>query len=173
MFHDDLGLKAGASLMEVVEAYGRVRGRTLVLEEAELGPELSGVCVTEPDQDVIYVTSIASPRHKIHIRLHEVAHLPLPRQGAAEIATFEACSISGHSSIDIKTLTRHMSILPPRVVEELQTSPTSVNFRTTYAFAAERRSEQFATHVINLLDLDATSRHTGPIRSAFSNRRSV
>ncbi|WP_086738387.1 hypothetical protein [Streptomyces glaucescens] len=174
LFYDELGLKPGASVQDVLRAMADLRGRTVeTFLLSGLPPRVSGVTVQGEDTDYIGISDRLSPWHQALVSLHEARHLRVPHSGA-EDGPGDACSIAVHSQFDgvtLESLREQMSALPDRVREEIITRPAKL--RAGYGDDEELTCEIFARVVLPLLDLDPTSQSTGRLTSAISNRRSI
>ncbi|MCF3128934.1 hypothetical protein [Streptomyces olivochromogenes] len=173
VFHDDLGLRPGASVQDVLDAVAELRGgRTIEpIPLDSLPPLVSGMAVLGEEEDYIAISTRLSPRHRAHVLLHEVRHL-LPFNAGG--ATGSDCSIAVHRHFDgvtLQSLEEQMSALPARVRAEILTRPAKL--RAGYPDDEEFTCELFARVVLPLLDLDPTSKSTGSLASAFSNRRAI
>ncbi|GAA2254213.1 hypothetical protein GCM10010145_22780 [Streptomyces ruber] len=170
VFRDDLGLRPGARLQDVVDAVSAARGRPLTLLRTELMPPgVSGFVVEGRTQDTIVVTATVSARLAVHISLHELRHLVPTASGGVH-----GPSVAGHGAFGpdtLRNLTTELSTLPPAVVDEVLGGPARM--RSAYDDAEERDCELFATIVLPMLDLSDGTRSTSRVVTAFSNRRSL
>ncbi|MET8822617.1 hypothetical protein [Streptomyces rochei] len=171
-FHNDLSLRPGASVQDVLDAIAGLRGRRVQpIQLSSLPPTVSGIAVLGSDEhgvDYIGITDRISRRHQAHVLLHEVRHL---RPGN-ECGTQPGSSIAVHEDFDgvtLASLHEQMSVLPESVRQEILSRPAKL--RAGYGADEERTCEVFARVVLPLLDLDDTSQRTGSLASAFSNRR--
>lgn len=173
LFRDTLGLRPGASMQKVIEAYETVRGRPITVEEFPLSSRFTGMCMPGALEDIIVITTRASAAQKAHVTLHELRHLPIPGHDHDIQAEDGGMACSKAGVLDVQTLEAQAAILPPEVVERMRTSPESLRLRSAnYADdPLELRPEVFATTIYPLLDLDPVSQHTGSLTSAFSGRR--
>ncbi|MFD4412491.1 hypothetical protein [Streptomyces sp. NPDC058475] len=167
-FENDLGLEPGATIQEVLNAIAALRGREVEpVPLSSLPPDVSGIAVLGKDKDYIGLSDKLSPRHRARVLLHEVRHLSPSAKG-------QSSDVSVHShfgGVTIQALKEQMSALPVHVQEEILTRPAKL--RAGYPDAEERTCEVFARVVLPLLDLGATSRSTGSLNAAFSNRRII
>ncbi|MFF3359598.1 hypothetical protein ACFYWN_45170 [Streptomyces sp. NPDC002917] len=176
-FHDELSLRPGASVRDVLDAIAERRGRRIKTHVlSSLPPTVSGMAVlgTE-DEDHIGTSSRLSPWHRALVSLHEGCHFRDPSFNSESWADV-GCSIAVHSHVEGVTLQSlreqiQASGLPERVQEEILTRP--VRLRASYGEDEERRCEVFARVVLPLLDLDPTSRSTGLLSVTFGNRRAI
>lgn len=170
-FHEDLGLRPGASVQDVLDAIAVLRGRRVQpLQLSSLPPTVSGIAVLGTDDhgvDYIGITDRISRRHQAHVLLHEVRHL---HPGGSEADAGQSIAVH-FDGVTLESLREQMSGLPDHIRQEILTRP--VRLRAGYGHEEERRCEIFARVVLPLLDLDSTSQRTGSLTSAFSNRRSL
>ncbi|NGO40628.1 hypothetical protein [Streptomyces ureilyticus] len=171
-FHDDLGLRPGASISDVLDAVRRLRGREVEpVPLSFLPPTVSGIAVLGKDDDYIGLSDRLSRRHTAHVILHEVRHLLPSRKGGGPTA---AGSLTVHSHFDgvtLQSLKEQMAVLPDRVQKEILTGRAML--RAGYPNAEERTCEATARVVLPLLDLDATSKRTSSLIAGFANHRPI
>ncbi|MGW0491120.1 hypothetical protein [Streptomyces olivaceus] len=174
-FHDDLRLRPGASVQDVLDAVTALRGREVVpvAISSLLKPIASGVSVLGSEAhgvDYVGVINRASRKHQAHVLLHEVRHLCPGGGDWTETHTTSSIAVhTGFDSVTLASLRDEMSALPEDVREDILNRPAKL--RARYDTGEERTCEVFARVVLPLLDLDDTSQRTGSLTSAFSNRR--
>ncbi|MEV0445158.1 hypothetical protein AB0I84_23255 [Streptomyces spectabilis] len=164
LIREDLGLRPGQGLPDLVAAIEHRRGRSIHIAHVMLPPQVSGFCIMGSDHDTICVTANTSERQALHILLHELYHL-------LKGAPAEDCEyvITGHDLIDAHTLEEQLPSLPPGLAHEVLSRP--VQQRTGYEETDEWRAEVFATMGLELLALDRSGDAERGLTFSFANRR--
>ncbi|MEU3984626.1 hypothetical protein AB0F77_31970 [Streptomyces sp. NPDC026672] len=173
-FHDELGLSAGANVQDVLDIIGEQRGRRLRTHVlSSLPPTVSGVALLgTTDEDIIGISDRLSPWQQAHVKLHEARHFGPSGFARTGSANDHSTTVHTHfAGVSLQSLEAHIAALPPRLREEILSRP--MRLRETFTEDEERMCEVFAHAVMPLLALDATDKRTGPLTTAFSNRRSI
>ncbi|QCX74569.1 hypothetical protein C9F11_04330 [Streptomyces sp. YIM 121038] len=176
IIHDDLGLRPGQGLQELLQAVVRRRRRPLTVLRVPLPPHVSGFCVRGDVEDTIVVTANTSERQGLHVLLHELYHLLCGRPPAPSPYAVAACDPPGLGAVSAQ-----MPSLPPAVVEEVLLRPARPRAGTPVRADAAAPAEQgedeewaaevFATVGLLMLCLDPAVSYTGALTSSFAHRR--
>ncbi|MGW5867187.1 hypothetical protein ACWFRJ_34095 [Streptomyces sp. NPDC055239] len=157
IIHKELGLPAGAGLMDLVDAVGEKRGRPIEIVPLPLSPQATGMCLPGEQGDRLIITTNTSPHHARFILGHELFHL---YEGGDDC-------VSGHHFLGPDALESEVSSLPQGLVDEVMSRPAF--FRTTFERKVEWRAEAFGT--VAALQLTGRGDDAGSLTSAFANRR--
>ncbi|GGS21552.1 hypothetical protein GCM10010252_70960 [Streptomyces aureoverticillatus] len=163
IIHDDLGLRPGQGLQDLVDAVARERDRTITVLKLPLPSHVSGFCVQGDAEDTVVITANTSERQGLHVLLHELYHLLSGRTPDVDPGTVTACDL-----LDPRVLAEQMPSLPADAVREVLTRPAQL--RTGYEEDEEWSAEVFATVGLLMLSLDEAGGHAGPLVSSFTNR---
>ncbi|MEU3901731.1 hypothetical protein [Streptomyces sp. NPDC045251] len=171
IFRKELGLTPGASLQQLVDAIADHNQRPITIQEMDLDPALSGLCLRGPSQDRIIISRDNTPWQRLRVKIHELGHL-LPWITADQ----DDCCVSGHApghSIQLRPdhLNNQLTTLPPDVVHDVLNATRPPKLRAAYDSGEELAVEAWATAIPRLLATeDDTNAATDAITSAFSNR---
>ncbi|WP_030562107.1 hypothetical protein [Streptomyces aureocirculatus] len=171
IIHEDLGLRPGAGLADLVDAVARERGRPLTVLRLTLPTHVSGFCVQGDAEDTVVITAHTSERQGLHVLLHELYHLLSTGREA------DAYAVTACEPADPGAFAEQLPSLPPDVVHEVLARPAQA--RTGRAEDEEWAAEVFATVGLLLLSLDGAEGRTGdgaecptgPLAASFGNRR--
>ncbi|QDQ09866.1 hypothetical protein [Streptomyces spectabilis] len=177
IIHDDLGMRPGQGLQELLQAVVRLRRRSLTVLRVPLPPHVSGFCVRGETEDTIVVTSNTSERQGLHVLLHELYHLLCGRSPAPS----PPYAVAAGDLLDLGALSEQMPSLPPDVVEEVLFRPARLRAGASgrgdatapaaYEEDEEWAAEVFATVGLLMLCLDPAISYTGSLTSSFAHRR--
>ncbi|MET9566827.1 hypothetical protein [Streptomyces tauricus] len=173
-FRKDLSLKPGATIQDVLDAVGELRGRRIEpIDLPFLPPRVSGVCVLGQEEDYIGLSERLSPLQRARVTLHEVCHLYPFRGGHPTTSpSSHPLTVQSHfEGMTLESLRAQMEVLPERIREEILSGPAML--RAGYPTDEERRCERTARVLLPLLNLDKTSERTGSLIAGFANRRSI
>ncbi|MEV0438825.1 hypothetical protein AB0I84_15055 [Streptomyces spectabilis] len=176
IIHDDLGMRPGQGLQELLQAVVRLRRRSLTVLRVPLPPHVSGFCVRGDTEDTIVVTANTSERQGLHVLLHELYHLLCGRSPAPSPSAVAAGDL-----LELGALSEQMPSLPPDVVEEVLFRPARLRAGASgrgdaaapaaYEEDEEWAAEVFATVGLLMLCLDPAISYTGSLTSSFAHRR--
>ncbi|GHC67802.1 hypothetical protein [Streptomyces flavofungini] len=162
IIHDELGLRPGQGLQELLHTVAHERGRTITVQKLPLPSHVSGFCVQGEAEDTIVITSNTSERQGLHVLLHELYHLLSGSPADVDPYAITVCDL-----LDPRLVADQLPSLPADVVREVLTRP--VRLRTGYEEDEEWSAEVFATVGMLMLSLDDDIGRTGPLAS-FTNR---
>lgn len=171
IFRKELGLTPGASLQQLVDAIADHNQRPITIQELDLDPALSGLCLRGPAQDRIIISRDNTPWQRLRVKIHELGHL-LPWI----TSDLDDCCVSGHApgySLQLRPdhLNNQLMTLPPDVVHDVLNATRPPKMRAAYDSGEELAVEAWATAVPRLLAAESgTNAATDAITSAFSNR---
>lgn len=163
IIHDELGLRPGQGLQELVDAVAHERGRAVVVLKLPLPSHVSGFCVQGDAEDTVVITANTSERQGLHVLLHELYHLLSGCAADVDPYTVTACDL-----LDARVLAEQMPSLPADAVREVLTRPAQL--RTGYEEDEEWAAEVFATVGLLMLSLDEAGGHSESLTSSFTNR---
>lgn len=163
IIHDDLGLRPGQGVQDLVDAVARERGRPVAVLRLTLPAHVSGFCVQGDAEDTVVITANISERQGLHVLLHELYHL-LSTDPDTDSHTVPVCDL-----LDARIVAEQLPSLPADVVHEILFRPAPP--RTSRAEDEEWAAEVFATVGLLLLSLDDADGHTGPLASSRTDRR--
>lgn len=167
IFRKKLGLAPGASLQQLVDAIADLNQRPITVQEMDLDPALSGLCLRGPTQDRIIISRDNTAWQKLRVKVHELGHL-LPWIATD---TDDAC-VNGHG-IQLRPdhLTHQLTTLPPDLVRDVLSASRPAKLRAVYDSGEELAAEAWATAIPRLLAADdGTNAAAEAITSAFTNR---
>ncbi|WP_405877493.1 hypothetical protein OG747_03005 [Streptomyces sp. NBC_01384] len=171
IYRTRLGLAPGAHLQQLVDAIAAHNQRTITMEERDLAPVFSRLCLRGPEEDRIIVSRDNTDWQRWRVKVHELGHL-LPWIDPAS----DDCMVSGHGQghgidLDHEALTDQLATLPSDLVQDILNPNQSIKQRARFDTGSELAAEAWATAVSRLLAPGGGTDHpTDAIRSAFSNR---
>ena len=182
-----LGLRPHDGLQQLVDAVARRRGRRIIIREAPLRPDVTGLCMETKVADIIVIdTSATTPLLRLVILLHELRHLLNDTGGRGQRAVSAAAGKltrwglwsprpaiardPDHTLVAPGTLADLTPSLPADLVQELFERRHPVHMRSPRHSRLDI-AEVWAKEVITMLALDDDPAGTGAITSSLDHRR--